>query len=51
VANQEPLHQDFTTFCFEKQFQKVPHDAGLTGFIAPHNLAFLSNTRDYTRLS
>ena len=48
VANQGPQHQDFTTFRFQKQFQKVRHDAGLTGFIAPHNLAFLSNTRDYT---
>jgi len=51
VANQVPRHQDFTTLRFKKQFQKVPHYAGLTGFIAPHNLAFLSNTRICTRLS
>ena len=41
MANQGPQHQDFTTLHAQKQFQKLPDDAGLTGFSVPHNLAFL----------
>lgn len=48
MANEVPLHRDFTTFRLQKQFQKVRHDAGLTGFSVPHNLAFLPTRAIYT---
>ena len=51
LANQGPQHQDFTTLHTQKQFQKVRHDAGLTGFSVPHNLAFLPTCETTIKLT